>query len=42
MVDISGFKFAESVQQMRIDEAVEAKRQQEKWVELESIPTVSR
>lgn len=32
MSDITGFKFAESVQQMRIDEAIEAKRQQEKFV----------
>lgn len=30
MVDITGFKYAEGIQQMRVDEAIEAKRQQEK------------
>lgn len=32
VLDISQFKWAENVQQRRIKEAVEAKRQQEKYV----------
>jgi len=31
LFDISQFKWAESVQRRRIDEALEAKRQQEKY-----------
>jgi len=36
MSDISGFKFAESVQQHRVDEAIEAKRQQENFIDMTS------
>ena len=34
LFDISQFKWAESVQRRRIDEALEAKRQQEKYAAL--------
>lgn len=36
MSDITGFKFAESVNQARVDEAIEAKRQQENFIDMTS------
>jgi hypothetical protein len=39
LFDISQFKWAESVQRRRIDEALEAKRQQEKQVSARSATT---